>query len=176
MIKYLKEKIANYVIEKRLKNNVTPSHSFSNLLEKTFTFLVIMPEDENDFQTGMQVLKYLDERGKHLTVFSYNFRRSLINQKYRPATIEYGLIDRTRLGLPSASVVNELEKKEFNAVIDLNRNENIYCSFAANLVKSPIRIGFRKKDSDKFYNVQISDKEDNSEISYKNFLNCLQMF
>lgn len=176
MIKYFKEKIADYIIERKLKNNRIPSHSFSNLLQKAFTYMVIMPEDEDDFHKSMEVLKYLEEHGKHLTVFSYNFRRNLINQKYRPSTIEYGLIDRTKLGLPNGRLVSELERKEFNAVIDLNRNENIYCSFAANLVKSPIRIGFSKKNADKYYNVQISDKEDNSEISYKNFLNCLQMF
>lgn len=176
MIKYIKEKIVNLLIEKRLRNNTPVNQSFSNLLEKTFTFLVIMPENEVDFHKSMEVLKYLDEHEKHITVFSYDFRRSLINQKYRPATIEYGVIDRTRLGLPSGRVIGELEKREFNAVIDLNRKNNIYCSFSANLVRSPLRIGFGKKNSDRFYNIQISDKEDNSEISYKNFLNCLQMF
>jgi len=176
MIKYLKEKIADFIIGKRLRNNTTPNQSFSNLLQKTFTFLVIMPEEEDDFQKSMEVLRFLDDHGKNLTIFSYNFRRNLINQKYRPATIEYGLIDRTRLGLPSGKIINELENKEFNAVIDLNRDENVFCSFAANLVTAPVRIGFRKKNADKFYNVQISDNEDNSEISYKNFLNCLQMF
>ena len=176
MIKYIKEKIANYIVEKRLKKNAPSRQSFSNLLQKTFTFLVIMPEGEDDFHKSMQVLKYLDEHGKRLTVFSYDFRRSLISEKFRPSTIEYGLTDRTRLGLPSNRVISELESKEFNAVIDLNRGENIYCSFSANLVKAPLRISFRKKNSDKYYNVQISDNEDNSEISYKNFLNCLQMF
>ena len=176
MINYIKEKIAYFIIDKRLKNNNSSGRSFSNFLNKTFTFLVIMPEEEKDFQKSMEVLKYLDEKGKNITIFSYDFRRSLINQKFRPATIEYGLIDRTKLGLPSKRVAGELEKKEFNAVIDLNRKYNLFCSFSANLVKSPLRISFRKKDSDKFYNIQITDNEDNSEISYKNFLNCLQMF
>ena len=87
-----------------------------------------------------------------------------------------GLIDVSKLNLPSNKLMNELAGKSFNAVIDLNRGENLFCSFASNLVESPMRIGFKKKNSDKFYNIQINDSEDNPQISYKNLLNCLQMF
>ena len=111
MINYIKEKIAYFIIEKRLKNNNSSGRSFSNFLNKTFTFLVIMPEEENDFQKSMEVLKYLNEKGKNITIFSYDFRRSLINQKFRPATIEYGLIDRTKLGCHQKEWPGSLKRK-----------------------------------------------------------------
>jgi hypothetical protein len=44
------------------------------------------------------------------------------------------------------------------------------------LVNAPVKVGFRKSNSDKFYSLQIDNTEDNPEIFYKNLLNCLQMF
>ncbi|HKI79707.1 MAG TPA: hypothetical protein VKA26_14295 [Ignavibacteriaceae bacterium] len=176
MIKYFKEKIANFIVNRKLKKKDTNHQSFSKIFQRAFNILVIMPENEEDFNQSMEVLKFLDEQGKHITVFSYDFRRSLIDQKYRPATIEYGLIDVSKLKLPSKKLVNKLSDKSFDAVIDLNRGKNLFCSFSGNLVKSSMRVGFKKSNSDKFYNIQINDNEDNPKISYKNLLNCLQMF
>jgi len=176
MMAYFKNIIANFIVNRKLKHKQDEKQSFSNLLKKSFTFLVIMPENENDFQRSFEVLKFLSDEEKHITIFSYDFRRNLINQKYRPATIEYGLTDVTKLNLPSQSLVKILGSKKFNAIIDLNRKDNLFCSYAANLVQSQLRIGFSKTNSDKYYNIQIADVEDNPEISYKNFLNCLQMF
>lgn len=176
MIAYFKNIIANFIVNRQLKHKKDENQSFSNLLKKSYAFLVIMPENEKDFHHSFEVLKYLSDEGKHITIFSYDFRRNLINQKYRPATIEYGLSDVTKLNLPSQSLVEILVRKKFNAIIDLNRDDNLFCSYAANLVQSQLRIGFSKTNSDKYYNIQIADTEDNPEISYKNFLNCLQMF
>ncbi len=176
MISYFQNKIADYIVNKRLKHKAETEQSFSNLLKKSFTFLVVMPENEKDFQNCKHVLEFLDEHGKHITVFILDFRRNLVNQKHRPASIEYGLIDYSKLKLPSKRLVDELSRKEFNAVIDLNRGENLFCSYASNLVNSPLRIGFQKTNSDRYYNIQIADSADNPEISYRNFINCLQMF
>ncbi len=176
MITYFQNKIANYIVNKNLRHKADQKQSFSDLLKRSFTFLVVMPEEEKDFNNCKQVLKFLDENGKHITIFSLDFRRNLVLQKYRPATIEYGLIDYSKFKLPSKRLIDELTRKEFNVVIDLNRRENLFCSYASNLVKSPLRIGFRKNNSDRYYNIQIADSADNPEISYRNFINCLQMF
>jgi hypothetical protein len=65
---------------------------------------------------------------------------------------------------------------QFNVSIDLNRKENLFHSYSANLVKAPLKVGFAKSDADKFYNLQVINGEDNPQISYENFLNCLKMF
>ena len=64
----------------------------------------------------------------------------------------------------------------FNAILDLNRKENIFCSIVSNLVNAPVKAGFQKNNADKYYNLQIVNKEENPELSYKNYLNCLEMF
>jgi len=65
----------------------------------------------------------------------------------------------------------------FNAVLDLNRKDNLFYSYISNIANAPIRVGFQKNDSDKFYNLQIMNNIIYTpEVSYKNFLNCLRMF
>ena len=64
----------------------------------------------------------------------------------------------------------------FDGVIDLNIKDELFYSFASNLVNAKIRIGFSKKGSDKFYNFQVANKDIDPVKSYNNFLNCLKMF
>ncbi len=176
MIAYLKSKIANLVINKRLRNKSVQNRSFKNLLSKCSNLFIIMPEEEVDFQNSKQVLKFLKEKDKRLTTLNFDFRVTDLQFEHLNDSIAYGLVDYSKINLPSKKLANNLNQKEFDAVIDLNRGENLFCSFAANLVHSDIIIGFRKNNSDKYYNIQINDIEDNPEISYKNFINCLQMF
>ena len=96
--------------------------------------------------------------------------------KYRPQVVEYTEKDIGRLYIPSKRLMEKLNSLRFNAILDLNRKENIFCSIVANMVNSPIKMGFKKGNSDKYYNVQITSKEENPEVSYKNYLNCLEMF
>ena len=68
-----------------------------------------------------------------------------------------------------------MRDKSFDIVIDLNIEENLFYSAAANIFKSEFRIGFVKNDSDLYYNFQIPH-EINNEFSYRNLLNSLAMF
>jgi len=176
MIEYIKAKLAAYVVNKTFNSKSVPNRSFKNILRNCSSFFVIMPESEQDFQKGKQVINFLDKYHKIISIMTFDFRRNEFLQSHFRGIVEYSLGDYSKLNLPSTRLSEILKSKEFDAVIDLNREENIFCSFAANLVKSDLIIGFSKNNSDKFYTIQINDNEDNPEISYKNFINCLQMF
>ena len=96
--------------------------------------------------------------------------------KFRNKAMEFGVADLNRLDLPGHKLIVKLSDMRFDGVIDLNRKEELFYSFASNLVNAKIRIGFSKKGADKFYNFQIANNEIESEKSYNNFLNCLKMF
>ena len=176
MITYLKSKFAHFVVDRTLEKKSISNRSFKNFLKNSSSFFVIMPETENDFQKSRTVLSFLEKRNKPITLLTFDFRRNEFLQGHFRDIIEYGLIDYSWINLPSKRLGDELRSREFDTVIDLNRGDNLFCSFSANLVRSSLVIGFTKNNSDKFYNIQINDVEDNSEISYKNFINCLQMF
>lgn len=96
--------------------------------------------------------------------------------KFRNRSIEFGVNDLNKLNLPSHKLIDKLSEMKYDGVIDLNRKDELFYSYAANIVNAKIRIGYSKKNSDKYYNFQIANNDVESEVSYSNFLNCLKMF
>ncbi len=176
MIELIKEKTAEFIISKRLKNNVRNELSFSSALKRCGTFLVLMPEDEKDFRSSFAVLEYLEQINKTIKVLTKDYRISLLPAKFRSKAIEINFSDINKINLPNHKLTNKLQEMKYDGIIDLNRKENLFFSYVANIVSGKIRIGYAKKGSDKYYNFQISNSETDSVKSYNNFLNCLKMF
>ncbi|MEJ2104867.1 MAG: hypothetical protein P8X47_09860 [Ignavibacteriaceae bacterium] len=172
----ISQKIAGYVVNRKLKEKQNSELSFTGFFKKSFNFFVLMPDDEKDFNSAMDVLHLLDSNEKHFKILTHDYRLSLLPQKFRPGVIDYGIDDVTKLKLPSKDLIEKLQEMNFDIIIDLNRNENLFCSYSANVADAQVRIGMRKSGADKYYNFQYRNSNDNSEIFYKNFLNCLQMF
>jgi len=176
MIEFIKEKTARFLISQKLKNASLSEQSFSTALKKAGSFLVLMPEDEKDFRTCFFVLDYIEQLNKSIRILTRDYRVSLLPAKYRNKSIEVGVNDLNKLDLPNNKLNHRLSELRFDGVIDLNRGDHLFYSFISNLVKARLRIGFTKKDSDKYYNFQIANNENDSEKSYNNFLNSLKMF
>ncbi len=172
----VKKIIAGYIIANTLKKKQNEPRSFKDLFKDSRSVFLLMPDDENDFKLSVEVFQELEKRGKAITAFTKDFRIGLLPQKFHHNIMGYSPEDLTRVNLPSRLLREKLSGMEFDLVIDLNRPNNLFYSFVANLVNAPFRIGIKKNNSDKYYNLQVSDSKDNPEIFYKNFLNCLQMF
>jgi hypothetical protein len=176
MLEFLKEKIAGKVIEKRLRDQSFESHTFTGFFNSSYSFFVAMPEDDRDFTYSLSVLNFLAENKKSAMILVRDFKVSLLPQRFKARAIEYSEKDITNWKLPARRLIEKVTEMQFNASIDLNRKDNLFHSYIANIIKAPLKIGFVKNGSDKFYNFQIINHGDNPEISYQNFLNCLKMF
>jgi len=176
MIEMIKEKIARYLISRQLKNIVLNEQSFSAALKRSGTFLILMPEDEKDFRNCFLVLDYLEHINKTIKILTKDYRISLLPAKFRNKALEISIADLNKLDLPNHKLISKLAEMKYDGVIDLNRKDNLFFSYVANLVKAKIRIGFTKKGADKFYNFQITNNDVDPDKSYNNFLNCLKMF
>jgi hypothetical protein len=176
MLDFIKNKIAEKVVEKQLKTQHFEPHTFTDFFNKAFTFFVAMPDDDRDFTYSLSVLKFLADAKKSAMVMTKDFKVSLLPQKFRGRAVEFSLKDINQWKLPAKRLSDKLSEMQFNVSIDLNRKESLFFSYSSHLVQAPLKIGFVKHDSDKFYNLQIINHQDNPEISYENFLNCLKMF
>ena len=176
MLEFLKEKIAGKVIRKHLKDQSFEPHTFTAFFKSSYSFFITMPEDDRDFTYSLSVLNFLAENKKSAMILSRDFKVSLLPQKFKARAIEYSEKDITKWKLPARKLIEKVSEMPYNALIDLNRKESLFHNYIANIVKAPLKIGFVKNDSDKFYNFQVINHEDNPEISYQNFLNCLKMF
>jgi ADP-heptose:LPS heptosyltransferase len=135
-----------------------------------------MPANESDFRNSFTVLDFLDSQNKTLTIFTNDFRVALLPVKFRNKSFSFSLIEISKLKLPTHDLIAKLKKLRFDAVLDLNREENLFSSFVSNIVDSKIRIGMEKKKSVNYYNLIFSDNNFESNIFYSNLLNCLKMF
>jgi len=176
IINTIKEKIASFAVSRMLKEHPKPGVSFTNFFSSADRFLIIMPEDEKDFAACFDLLNFLENNRKSITLFTFDFKVSLLPNKFRQNVFPRGVRDITKWNLPSKDIRAKLGSSNFDVVIDLNRVYSLYSSYVSNLVKSDYIIGFKKADSDQFYNIQAANDENSAELSYKNLLNCLCMF
>ena len=121
IIDTIKKKIAKFIVNRSIKEkkNNYPG-SFAHFYRKSFNILVLMPEDEAEFNHCFQVLKFLEQTKKNAYIFIHDFRVSLIPIKYRPHVIEFGVGDTNRLNLASKKLTDKLMQQHYYAVIDLN--------------------------------------------------------
>ena len=174
-MKYLKQKVANLVIRKRFKKQQFNNQSFTSAFENAKTFLVLMPESEDEFQYAFNILKHLESKKKDFFILTYDYRVSVLPFKYRGKAISHGIRDKNKIDLPSRKLLSNLKKKNFDAVLDLNRKTQLFYIYVCCIVKAGISIGFTKKLADKVYNLQIANSATNPKISYENLLSCLNM-
>lgn len=176
MIEFLKEKTAKFLVNQKLRHSKNEEITFTTAFRRSFSFLVVMPDDEKDFHASVSVLRFLDDHKKSFQVLTRDFRVSLLPQIYRTRVIEISISDLTKLNLPHHKLITKLQENRFDAVLDLNRVESFFAIYLMQAVPSKVRIGFKRKGSDKYYNLQIANNEEKAENSYNNYLNCLKMF
>jgi len=176
MISLLKERAARFIVKNKVPGGEFSQRNFSSIFAKTYSFLVLMPANESDFRFVFPILEYLREQRKNIVVMTYDFRVSLLQPYFKTNAIEHGLRDETKLNLPSKKLLGKLSNMRFDVVIDTNREEVLYYSYIAKSLNSHVKIGFVRSDSDKYFNFQVINKQNDPETSYKNLLDCLKMF
>lgn len=176
MFENLKLKLARIIVSRKyLKKNLEPI-VFNNIISGAQDFFIIMPESDTDFYHSLDLLKYLFIHRKSITLFLPEHKYSLIPEKEKYKFIAFGPLQKSKLFLPVPELSDKLKSKTFDVVIDLNRQENIFFSAAANIVESKLRISFTKENSEAYYNFQFADSRNNPEVAYRNLLNFLQLF
>ena len=176
MITALKKRAAKFIVNRRIPGEEFSQRNFSSIFAKTYSFLILMPANESDFRFVFPVLDYLREQRKNIVVMTFDFRVSLLQPYFKTNAIEHGLKDETQLKLPSKKMLDKLSSMRFDVIIDANRDEILYYSYIAKSLTANVKIGFVSSDSDKYFNFQIINKQNDPETSYKNLLDSLKMF
>lgn len=176
MFEGLKRKIGRFVLKRKYLHKNIEQLVYNNVISSAKDFFFVMPNLDNDFYHTLEILKYYQKQNKVITLFLPEHKYNLIPDKEKYKFISFLPHQVSRFFLPEKNLVARLNAKEFDVVIDLNRSENIFFSAISNIVKSKIRISFVKEFSENYYNLQIVDKQGDSETAYRSFLNYLQMF
>lgn len=176
MFENLKQKYAHFVIRQKFLRKDLGAVSYNKILSDAADFFIIMPEPDGDFYHSLGLLKYYLLHKKIVTLFVPAHKYNLIPEKEKYKFFSFLPGHLNRFSLPRKNMVVSLRSREYDVVIDLNRSENIFYSAVANIVKSKVRVGFKKNKSESYYNLLISGKNQDSEAAYRSFLHYLQMF
>jgi hypothetical protein len=176
MIDTIKNKIARRILNNKYLAPKSSQVDFNKFYSNAMDFILIMPSDDLDFHNSMEVVKSLTKGNLLLTIVVPEYKYSLLQNKSKLRPITYTKNDINFFNLPSQKLLDEIGAKSFDILIDLNRNENLFCSALSKVVDAEYKVGFTKLNSDRYYNFQIEANKINSEISYRNLLNSLKMF
>ena len=174
-MKIIKQKAAKIVVNLKLKKGDFDNQSFSSAFKSSNSFLVLMPVDNKDFQYAVNILDYLEELKKDYSILTFDYRVSLLPLRFRERALGHGIKDINKIDLPSRRLISNLTKKKYDALLDLNRKEQLFYTYVSGIVSASVSIGFAKSFADKVYNIQIANSETIPKISYENLLNCLKM-
>lgn len=176
MFEGLKRKIAHYIVYRKYLRKNIQQLVFTNIISDSRDLLIVMPKDDKDFSYSLDILKYYHIHKKVITLFVPEYKYSLIPDKEKYKIISYHPYQISWLNLPKKNLTTILTRKEFDVVIDLNRCEDVFFSAISNIVRSKVSVSFEKELSGRYYNMQISDKQLNPELSYRSLLSYLKMF
>ena len=175
MFKRKNNLLRRLLLKIKLKKKSVEQSNFTNFIKNSTNILLILPGDQESWNSLMQIFDFLLKSQKKLSLFLPENLFASMPLKQKVQSLTYNNNDVSRFHLPGRSLSRKLRYHSFDVIIDLNIEENLFYSAVANLVKSNFRIGFKKNDSDLYYNFQIP-YEINNEISYRNLLNSLTMF
>lgn len=175
MFNFIKEWLVSRTLKKYGKRE--DKHRQVNcFFGKTSKILIIMPVDKYDFVISLSLIKHLLSGNKEITLLIFDENEHLIPQIGSIRIEKYTQKDRGRFDVPGNDIRLRLGVQVYDAVIDLNRETDLFCSLCANLVFTDLIVGFDKSDADKFYNFLFIGTENEAEISYNGLLKSLQMF
>ncbi|MEJ2105528.1 MAG: hypothetical protein P8X47_13295 [Ignavibacteriaceae bacterium] len=101
MIDNLINRAARFIVKNRVPEIEFEYRNFSSVFTRTYSFLIIMPENERDFRLIFPILEYLKEQRKNIVVLTHDFRISLLAPYFKTNAVSHGIHEVTKLNLPS---------------------------------------------------------------------------
>lgn len=176
MFDKIKFNLAHYIIRKKYLSPKKVPLSFNGVITNSNSFFVIMPNDPIEFTRSVELINYLIENRKRISVFLNKNLTPSLSDKSNIEMLTYEEESINKLGLPNRTMVNLLKNKEYDIVLDLNRTGAAFLSSVANIVKSKVKVGFVHEKTENYYDLQIANTKLNPEETYRNYINFLRMF
>ncbi len=175
MIAAVKKAISEFILFRKIKNTASAQVNFNKFFTDSKKVLVLTSNDENEFHFIHEVIDFLRTGRKDISVLMPDYKLNNFSNKDRLDIYTFTLNDISKLGLPVKRLMEVIATKKWDVIIDLNRGESIFHGAITGLTMAPFKIGFTKRNADRYYNFQLR-QEINPKISYGNLLNSLRMF
>ncbi|MEW6506659.1 MAG: hypothetical protein AB1432_02815 [Bacteroidota bacterium] len=183
MFDKIKFNLAHFIIRKKYLLKTNTPLSFNNILSDSTKFLLIMPNNNDEFTESLLLINYLLENKKFVTLFIHESKLNMIPKSGTLVMKNRNLVvltfvdeNRNRLNLPVNLFAKSLKSKEYDVVMDLNRSCDLFLTSIANIVKSRVKVGFEQEKTGDFYDIRIVNFHQDPAQIYSNYINFLKMF
>lgn len=174
MFENLKYRLAQYTALKSFKKVEEDEKEFNKFFSNSTKFLLIIPTVQEDVNNCLDFYHKLAEMNKNIKLL--RIAPVKIADLNTTDIINLKETDFSRLNLPNKNFLKQLKSEKFDISIDLELNNNLIAGYLTKHSNAFYKVGFKKENSDLYYNFQVSKSTINSEISYRNLLNSLLMF
>lgn len=171
-----KEKFALFMAKRKYFSKKSVTQNFKGIITEAKTILIVLPNTAEDILKSMDIPAYFRLNEKKVTLLVHERLQHVAREEFPYDVIFFNDESKTKFGLPRKEFAKKLSNMKFDAVFDLCRGNNLFIGILANIPDSKITVGFKKPKADELYNLQIANNQNNAEISYRNFLNSVQMF
>lgn len=147
---------------------------FNKFFKSSNKFLLILPNEEQDFKNSFELINYINLNNKNITVILDVKYLSFFKSRFNNEAITYSLQDINYFGLPTKDFLNKLKYLDLDVVLDLNENDNYFSTSITNYVRTKIKISIFENKKDEFYNlILLTNSRENT---YINLIESLKMF
>ncbi|MHC1736806.1 MAG: hypothetical protein AB9882_02210 [Ignavibacteriaceae bacterium] len=150
------------------KSGSTPPISTKSTMTVESVF-IIFPENEEDIKNSLSFITDLLKLKKKITVLIRGEYVRNIPNSYALMVKEYFPTDKLFKEIPKQNIKNLLQNEQADLLLNLNRDNEVFTFICASLIKCPVKFGFRKEFSDRFFNLQFASNSTDSYNTYNNF-------
>ena len=140
----------SYILENKLKRMYKRKSRERHFLNWKDIHTILVLFDTSHFDEVAVFMKQLKKLGKKVTVYAYQKKedqRNYSNTNYR--IILEKEVGRW-FGNPLRTIIHELQKETFDAVIDLTLNRNIYLEYLLAHIPASVKTGLKKTNSPQY--------------------------
>jgi ADP-heptose:LPS heptosyltransferase len=179
MLRGLRRYLGILLARRRFRTSPEKVISFCGALSSAKHVLLLMPFGRREFLPTIMMIDLLKRQFQedNITVVSSDHGLEAMRMLPRSTFIHVLSSEINPLFLPRSGVLQRIMKKKYDIAIDLNLDLELPPAYICKASGARVRVGFNKKYSDMFYNLQIQrDLSSDRSHVYDRLVRCLQMF
>lgn len=136
--------------------------------------LIILPDGQGNSRIARYFLKSVYEKKEPKLSFLMNTQLYHSFTRPFPADVQtYSAEDIGRHQLPKKDLIDRVLSRKYHAVVDMHPRFNLAMAYLTYLSQAPVRVGFKSKFSEHFFNIQIDRKS--SDFLEKGYLSIQKL-
>ncbi|MBI5472403.1 MAG: hypothetical protein HY961_08675 [Ignavibacteriae bacterium] len=179
MLESLRMSLGIKLARRRFHKAKDPVLSFVDAVSGSKRALVIMPLDQRELLSAMNVIEMLKKKFAEEAITVVGDERGMETLRLMPRShfIQIREADLTRIYHPRAEFLTRLKGTTFDLAIDLNLDLVLPSAYICRESNARVRVGFAGPNADSFFNLQIQPDPTLSRTGiYDRVARCLHMF